>query len=182
MPSGGRLGRPDVLEDHGGVEMPRRDPRERSGTVDELVLDVDVREPHVGERDDLRRELRERGEERPEPHAPAPQPDQLRDLLLRQREPALHLGRVPGQQAPGLGRPHALARAAQQRSPQLRLEQRDLAGDSRLREGERPSRGGQRARVDDHAQGGELPGIEHDHALGTRRRVQSAPLNPSAGS
>jgi hypothetical protein len=179
---GRRLGGVDVLEHDGRVEVARADPRERPGAVDELVLDVDLRQPRIGERDDLGRQLGERGEERPEADASAAQPGELRQLLLREGEAALDVRRVGGQQPAGLRGPDAPARAAQQRHADLRLQQRHLPGDRRLRERQPPGRGGERSRLDHRAQRGELPGVEHVAVLGTRHDVQSFPLNGSARS
>jgi hypothetical protein len=87
-----------------------------------------------------------------------------------------------GQEPTGLRRPHALAGPAQERRAELRLEQRDLTGDGRLRERQAACRRGERAGVDDGAESGQLPGIEHVDGLDTRSVVQSCGLNASAGS
>jgi hypothetical protein len=51
------------------------------------VLEIEVGQPRLGERGHRRRELRERGEEGPEPHPPSSQPGQLSQLRLGQGQP-----------------------------------------------------------------------------------------------
>jgi hypothetical protein len=171
-----------VLEDDRSVQVTVRDALERGRAVDQLVVDLQPWELRVGERDDLGREQRERAEERSEPDAATPEAGQLGHLLLRERQPPLDLGGVPGQQPSGLGRMDALAGAAQEWRTQLRLQQRDLTGDRRLRQREAAGRLGERAGVDDGAEGGQLAGVEHDRSLGTRPDVLMVALNGSAGS
>jgi hypothetical protein len=121
-----------VLEDDREVEVSGDECTQRGGAVDERVLDDDgLGGEELGvalleERGDLGREIDERGEERPEPQAPAPQPRDVRHLRLGEGEPAEDRLGVLDEQPPGLGGHDALLRAAHELRADLALEQRDL--------------------------------------------------------
>jgi hypothetical protein len=129
------------------------------------VLERDVRDRVLGHRVDLGRELRERGEEGPEPGPPALEPGERGDLLLGLLEAGLHRVGMTGEHPPGLRGLHAGAAASHELGPELALQQRDLARHRRLRQPERLPGGRERPLLEHRPQRRELRRVEHAHSL-----------------
>ena len=149
-----------MLEHDRDVELAGRQTTEGGSTVDEVVLD---HEPGVAvpqEHADLRGQVDERVEERPEADTAAAQARQLGDLLLGGGDAAEDLAGVLGEHPPGLRRVDALARPPHELRPELLLEQGDLAGDGGLRERQRRTRARERSVLNHRPQGGELDHVQ----------------------